>query len=540
MITISHTQEDGTLVYGTTKGDGVYDIIRKRENGNFKFFPSMARQGLPCIGLRDSRDRPANRYAINRAAEMLRAAGFEVEVEIDDTPRDRAQVLADKAERLDDRRDALASKAERHAGEAAAAAQRANDLSERFAGGQPILVGHHSERGARRDQKRMDSAMRKSIEEDRVAQEAARRANAVGSQAAYSARPRVTARRIQRLEADLRRVQRGLDGWERKFRNHAGQVYYIDKHEPATGQHREQLLAERARIENQLAYDRQQLAEATGVGEFVEWGKHNIHVGDRVWAWGYNGMAIKTNPTTVQLDFRDHWRPKVKYTDVLKVECPHGDEPAVIAPKEPVRARPATPKVEVAKLDTEQLKAAAQTVSNVTVGRGREAFVSPPAVVDKLMELAYIQPGMAVLEPSAGTGNIAATAVELGAVVDCVEIDRNLADVLAERVSSVRVLVRDFLDMEPVEQAYDRIVMNPPFSGGKDILHVTHALQFLKPGGRLVAVMGAGVIFHRSKTAEKFRALVEERGGEFEPLPAGSFAPATDASTVVVVIPAEQ
>jgi hypothetical protein len=51
----------------------------------------------------------------------------------------------------------------------------------------------------------------------------------------------------------------------------------------------------------------------------------------------------------------------------------------------------------VPKIDTEQLKAAAQTVSDVTVGRGREAFVSPPKVVDKLMELADIQPGMAVL-----------------------------------------------------------------------------------------------------------------------------------------------
>ena len=27
-VTIRHTHEDGTLVYGTSKGDGVYELIR--------------------------------------------------------------------------------------------------------------------------------------------------------------------------------------------------------------------------------------------------------------------------------------------------------------------------------------------------------------------------------------------------------------------------------------------------------------------------------------------------------------------------------
>lgn len=533
LITITHSQEEGTLVDGTVKGDGAWEILRKH---GFHFFPS-----IKMIGIRQSRDQVAKRWKINGAAEALRAAGFEVTVEIDDTSRDRAQVLADQSDRLDDRRDALAAKASRHAGHAAAAADRANQISERFAGGQPILIGHHSERSARRDQKRMDSAMRKSIEEDKTAQDAARRANAVGSQAAYSARPRVTARRIKRLETDLRRVQRNLDGYTRRHLKHDGTPYYIDEHPPATGEYREQLLAQKEHIESQLAYDRQQLAAATGGGEFVEWGKHSIHVGDRVWAWGYNGLALKTNPTTVKLGFQDHWQPKVKYTDVLKVECPHGDKPAVIAPNEPSRARPTAPKVDVPKLDTEKLRATANMADNMAVGRGREAFVSPPAVVAKLLDLADIQPGMRVLEPSAGTGNIAAAVVELGAVVHCVELDHGLGRVLSERVPGANSIhIRDFFDMEPGEELFDRVVMNPPFSGGKDIAHVAHALRFLKPSGRLVAVMGAGVIFQQFKAAEKFRALVEERGGKFEPLPPESFAPATGVNTVVVVIPAEQ
>ncbi|MEV4748976.1 DUF3560 domain-containing protein [Streptosporangium sp. NPDC049248] len=534
MITIRHTHEDGTLVEGTVKGDGVYEILKPWPH-RFRYFPSIG-----MIGIQSSRDRVADRYRINTAAEALRAAGHGVTVEIDDTHRDRAQVLADQSDRLEDRRLRLATKAERHAGRAAAAADRANGLSERFAGGQPILVGHHSERGARRDQQRMDAAMRTSIEEDSTAQDAARRANAVGRQAAYSARPRVTARRIKTAESELRVIQKNLDGYKRRHLKHDGTPYYIEEHKPATGDYRERLLARQAQLNNQLAYDREQLAAATDDGEFVEWGKHNIHVGDRVWAWGYNGLATKTNPTTVRVGFRDHWQPLIKYTDVLQVECPHGDEPALASAPEPARPQSARPKIEVSKVDIEQLRAAAQMASNVVVSRDREAFVSPPAVVARLMEVADIQPGMAVLEPSAGTGNIAAAAVEAGAVVDCVELDNGLANVLVERVPGVNCVRRqDFLELDRVEQdAYDRVVMNPPFSGGQDIAHVTHALSFVKPGGRLVAVMGAGVTFHKVKVAVEFRQLIEDRGGDIIPLPPDAFTTSgTTVNTVIVVIP---
>src|SRR5690606_20164805 len=99
------------------------------ENGGFRYFPS-----IHMIGIRGSRDQVADRWKIKAAEKALKAAGFEVTVEIDDTPRDRAQVLENKAERLEDRRAALALKASRHAGRAAAAHQRAEELSERFAG----------------------------------------------------------------------------------------------------------------------------------------------------------------------------------------------------------------------------------------------------------------------------------------------------------------------------------------------------------------------------------------------------------------------
>ncbi|MEV0617651.1 DUF3560 domain-containing protein [Nonomuraea sp. NPDC050404] len=544
MITIRHTHEDGTLVYGTRKGDGVFEIIKKWENGGFRFFPSMARQGLPCIGLRNSRDQVADRYAIEAAAKALRAAGFEVEVEIDDTFRDRAQVLADKADRLDDRRDALERKADRHAGAAAAAHDRAEQLGERFAGGQPIIPGHHSERGARADQKRMHAAMRKSISENDAAQSAAERANAVGSQMRRSATPAVTRRRIETAEAELRQIQKNLDGYERRHLDYGGNLYYIEKHEPAAdGPYRERLIARKAQLENQLEYDRAQLAAAIEAGEYVMWHKGNVHVGDVVHYWGIRARTVvKVNKKTVAVESDYTWPDKVKFTDIRRVECPHGDNgPAMTTTNRSKKKPPAAgkPKFEVPAIDADKLKAAANMASNMEVGRDREAFVTPPAVVARLMELANLQPGETVLEPSAGTGNIATAAVEAGAVVDCVELDLGLSNILIGRVKEVRdVRIRDFLSVEPDGQLYDAVVMNPPFSRGRDIAHVTHALRFVKPGGRLIAVMGGGVAFNKVKATAEFRQLVEDRGGSITSLPADAFKSAGIAvTTAIVVIP---
>ena len=63
------------------------------------------------IGIAQSRDHLAKRWQIDAAAEALRQAGFEVTVEIDDTPRDVAEVKADRAERLDGRYERLTAKA---------------------------------------------------------------------------------------------------------------------------------------------------------------------------------------------------------------------------------------------------------------------------------------------------------------------------------------------------------------------------------------------------------------------------------------------
>lgn len=146
-------------------------------------------------------------------------------------------------------------------------------------------------------------------------------------------------------------------------------------------------------------------------------------------------------------------------------------------------------------------------------------------------------PVLSVLEPSAGEGALALPAYKAGHDVVCVELQPTRAAALQEAGLPVRC--RDFLTMRPTEfgRQFDRTIMNPPFDRGLDVEHVNHALQFLAPGGRLVAIMSAGTEFREdAKTTAFRREVLERRKGRFIDLPPGSFAPATNVNTALLVI----
>lgn len=115
-----------------------------------------------------------------------------------------AERAAIKAERLDD----LAHK--RHA-QANAFARRADELSQAFDMGQPILVGHHSERRARKTLERMHAAQSAAVKAGQAANYWLYRAGGVEHFANMKNDPRVRANRIKTLLAELRDLQRGIN-----------------------------------------------------------------------------------------------------------------------------------------------------------------------------------------------------------------------------------------------------------------------------------------------------------------------------------------
>lgn len=164
-------------------------------------------------------------------------------------------------------------------------------------------------------------------------------------------------------------------------------------------------------------------------------------------------------------------------------------------------------------------------------------FPTPPAIVAQLIEHARIEPGMSVLEPSAGRGAIAGPVAALGAHVDCIEIQQDNALAISNANIGRDLAVGDFLTWDP-HPVYDRVVMNPPFARQQDIAHVLHALRFIKPDGRLVAVMSNGVTFRENKVTVAFRELLHDNGGYHLDLPDDAFKESgTGVRTVIVVFP---
>jgi predicted RNA methylase len=170
-----------------------------------------------------------------------------------------------------------------------------------------------------------------------------------------------------------------------------------------------------------------------------------------------------------------------------------------------------------------------------------DQFFTPAALAKRVVEMADVA-GKRVLEPSAGDGALVQAAVGGGASdVLAVEVDaQHLAKLheLARARPRVRPQHMDFLEMGSTQTGlFDRVVMNPPFSRQRDIKHVLHALAFLEPGGKLVAIMSAGVKFRQDRLAKAFRGIVSDSKGVITDLPQDSFKESgTGVNTVLVVM----
>lgn len=166
----------------------------------------------------------------------------------------------------------------------------------------------------------------------------------------------------------------------------------------------------------------------------------------------------------------------------------------------------------------------------VDVKRTLEQFFTPELVAERVADLAQIEPGMHVLEPEAGDGRLVRAALGRDATVTAVEIaERLCADLATSALAQSRhgdlfVFCADFLVWEPASRRpIDRVIMNPPFGNKADINHVLRAFRFLRPGGRLVAIMSPHWRFATAQKAQDFRDWVAEHQGVWDDLLPGTF-----------------
>ena len=169
-------------------------------------------------------------------------------------------------------------------------------------------------------------------------------------------------------------------------------------------------------------------------------------------------------------------------------------------------------------------------------------FPTPPALVARMIELADLSANDVILEPSAGKGHIADAIWEHIGVdnvcIDVCEILPENVDALTDKGYDVygnfHTHVSDILEND---DAYDKIMMNPPFERQKDIEHVTLAYELLARGGKLVAIMSAGVMFRENKKTVEFRENILSHATMIEDNPQGSFKESgTMVNTVMIVL----
>lgn len=489
------------------------------------------------------------------------------------------------AERAEERAGRFDEYSDKRAGDAEAARRAVASIADGIPLGQPILVGHHSERHARRDAEKIKNGMRRAVKMWETSKYWTDRAAGALRHAKYKERPDVRARRIKTLEAEQRKCQRNKAKAERAARiwstldttdaikkaggeptTFAERALYVagrsntcpygvysdlDCGKITPEEAKERTLkaaaaslawAERwlAHLANRIAYERAMLGEAGGT--VADRTGPEVGGGCRCWAsprhggWSYIQKVNKVSVTVL-----DNWQNPndrdgsrnftrtipfdklgaimtkaevdAKRAAGLLRESPDKTGFYLSDAPPPERREPEAPKPDAAAFDAmrESLAAGVQIVS------APQLFPTPPELAARMVELAEIEPGARVLEPSAGTGNLVAALQDAGARVEAVELNLALADGLASRCKGVPVIPGDFLDKGAFELGapFERIVMNPPFVNGADIKHIQHALTFLKPGGRLVALCANG-----PRQVEALQPIATS----WEEMPAGTFA----------------
>jgi biotin operon repressor len=274
-LTFRHAPATGTVLEGSSKGDGAFGVLkdlRAQGRGNWRYHPEVG------IYLRGSREKTFYRVKsyVEEAAEALRAAGFAVETEHDSGPRRTfGEAEADRYGRAENRAEYHGEKAGNAAARSDAAFKAEHSILDRIPPGQPILIGHHSERRHRRDLKRADAHRDRAMFEAGKARYHADREKSADQFRAGREALGTTRRRIERLEAEERGIVRNLDGYT--FTRGG----YRDVHRPAAGDYREDQLFRLEQVRDELGYWRAHVEALQNDGVKI-WTADDFKKGDLV------------------------------------------------------------------------------------------------------------------------------------------------------------------------------------------------------------------------------------------------------------------
>lgn len=296
-LTITHTAADGTLIDGTSKGDGTAAILKAHR---WRWFRSLGMWGIS-----HSRDRQPDYSRIRATAAALREAGFTVAIDINDEARPTAEVEADKLARQADRVAALEAKAQRATDQAHHASQTAHELGHRIPLGQPAINDR-----MRRTYKKLHRLNDKARSTHEAAQAAENKAAAARTTTCQRYAPVMVANRIQKLEADIRRTEREI------------RAPYLDEngYRPATNA----MIKARTKhyapqldgLRDQLRYWQNVREDQIANGTATNYGPDTVKKGDAVKIRGHWYRVARANPKTVSVETEYSWTDRSPWHEV--------------------------------------------------------------------------------------------------------------------------------------------------------------------------------------------------------------------------------
>jgi len=160
----------------------------------------------------------------------------------------------------------------------------------------------------------------------------------------------------------------------------------------------------------------------------------------------------------------------------------------------------------------------------VNIVKDYQYFPTPAPLADKMAKWFHVEPGMKILEPSAGKGAIVKAILGQYPDIDyihCCELSPyNLPDL--EKIPQALIIGENFLDLD-AENFYDRVYANPPFTGNQDIDHVMHMYKVCKPGGKIVTITSTSWVDGSQKKQVEFKDWLKKIGAYIERIPTQTF-----------------
>lgn len=287
-ITLTHTPAEGTLADGTSRGDSAGAVLKAHR---FRYSRNLGLWYLP-----HSRDKSANTALIEATAAALREAGYSVETTIDnDATRPFAEAEAERTERAEERAERFAGYADNADARSDARSRAGHQALDAIPMGQPILVGHHSERRDRAYRNRAFDNLEASFREADKAEYWTGRSDAAASYQQRRESTGTTLRRIEKLEAEERFWANTL------ATGHNSAGWTADTPEKVA-----EINRRLAAVREQLEHWRAQIAEKEQAGVKI-WSREDFQKGDFARIGNHWNEIIRVNAKTLTVPYVNNW-----------------------------------------------------------------------------------------------------------------------------------------------------------------------------------------------------------------------------------------